>query len=508
VKSIKGNFALFSGVTITNIPLSCGPGDHLYKQCSPIKSWGKEYILTPFMYQSDGYIFRIIASEDNTTLTIPAESKSIILNSGNYYEEDVTDTRAIYVYADKPLSVVQYMKGADCNGYIGNIDSLNIYEGDPAMLILNSNNQMLKEAVFKSATTNYIDSLEFINIITKTINCDSIVLDGKKINKNSFAQVPFMNSYSYALLQIDTGIHIIRSDSGFIAYAYGVGVWESYVYSLGMGMTCVNPIIAYITPSRIKCSRDSIQFKLGIRNYESGISYQWYKNEVEINDATSSMYIKSILMQSDEGTYSCVVNNDCGTTSANTILTFASGPSLKDTIISLTKNAGDSLTVSIIPGGTEPFTYQWMKSEDGSWRSEAGETNSTFSIQHLKLSDSGTYSCVINNVCGSITSEIFTLAVQEGDNTTQVQSSKFKVECYPNPANLLLVVRYSLLEKSKVNLSFYDLSGRKVIMLSDEDKRKGDYKIEIDAEKLNNGVYFCRIVAGNEAVTRKIVIVH
>ena len=47
------------------------------------------------------------------------------------------------------------MKGSACNGCNGYDD----YDGDPSMLILNSNNQMQKEAVFESATTPDIRKL-------------------------------------------------------------------------------------------------------------------------------------------------------------------------------------------------------------------------------------------------------------------------------------------------------------------------------------------------------------
>ena len=90
--------------------IDCQSCDHLYKQCYPVKSWGEEYILTPFMYQTGGYLYRVIASEDNTTVTIPGQSP-VLLNTGKYYTENVTDATAIYVSADKPISVVQYMKG-------------------------------------------------------------------------------------------------------------------------------------------------------------------------------------------------------------------------------------------------------------------------------------------------------------------------------------------------------------------------------------------------------------
>jgi hypothetical protein len=586
VKTIKGSCSVFSGATCVDIDTThCAAGDHIYKQCYPVNSWGKEYILTPFMSQTNGYFYKVIASEDNTKLTIPGQSP-MILNSGKSYYANATTADAIYVSADKPIAVAQYMKGCTCNGY-------NNKDGDPAMLLLNSNNQLLNKAVFMSAATTLIDTLEFINIITKTANDDKIMLDCQYISASKFNPVPSLNTYSYATLRIDSGIHTIMSDSGFIAYAYGAGAAESYLWSLGIGASnirtgslsisadpsssictgesvtftatsttacmtplsyewykgneklavnneqlnlnniseadagsyyCVAvnssntftsntvvltidalPVISFITPPMIKCSRDSVMFKIATSSLQPDINYQWSKNGTLIQGATSSTYIKSILMQNDEGTYSCIVSNTCSSTSANTILTFGSVPTLKDTIINLTKNTGDSLTISITPRGTRPFAYQWLKNDSNI----SGATNFKLTLINIQLRDSGKYSCMVSNICGNITSQTLTLKVQKEVNINELrmENGELRIKIQPNPTNSLLVVSYSLLEKNNVNFSIYDMMGREVERLVDGRQEKGEHIIKFNTEGITSGTYFYKLTAGNKFANGKIVVI-
>ena len=67
------------------------------------------------MYQDGGYLYRVIASEDNTKVTIPGQPLVLLDTAGKYYTANVFDAEAIYVSADKPICVVQYMKGKACN---------------------------------------------------------------------------------------------------------------------------------------------------------------------------------------------------------------------------------------------------------------------------------------------------------------------------------------------------------------------------------------------------------
>ena len=356
VRAIKGSCAMFSGEVCAAIPISYCCCDHIYKECYPLRSWGKEYILSPFMNQTQGYVFRVISSTKSTTVNIHGDT-TLILNKGQYYTEDIGSDSAIYISSDKPISVIQYMKSSSANGYDGSL-------GDPAMLILNSNNQMLNDAVFVSETTPNINIYEFINVITKTVNSDKIVLDKNIIDISNFTAVPSFTDYSYATLQIDTGIHTIKSDSGFIAYVYGISSTDSYLNSIGMGISVTANIKASKNPV---CSGDSVKFTAVLVNGDNNPSYQWKVNGKDAG-TNNSIYTFS---PTNNDTIICVMSfppNACGSTSppiTSNKTTMKVNPSLP---VSVTVTAGENpvcpgipvtYTASATNGGTIP-SFQWL----------------------------------------------------------------------------------------------------------------------------------------------------
>lgn len=82
---------------------------------------------------------------------------------------------------------------------------------------------------------------------------------------------------------------------------------------------------------------------------------------------------------------------------------------------------------------------------------------------------------------------------------------------YPNPFNPSTIIRYQLAEAGFVTLKVYDVLGREVITLVDEEKEAGYYKIEFSSASLGNtalssGVYYYRIKAGNFIETKKMIL--
>jgi hypothetical protein len=80
---------------------------------------------------------------------------------------------------------------------------------------------------------------------------------------------------------------------------------------------------------------------------------------------------------------------------------------------------------------------------------------------------------------------------------------------YPNPVVSAMRVAYSIPEESgilPVELSLYDVSGRKVATLVDEDQAPGSYEITYDSAGLTSGVYVCRLRAGDNDAARLLVV--
>jgi flagellar hook assembly protein FlgD len=73
---------------------------------------------------------------------------------------------------------------------------------------------------------------------------------------------------------------------------------------------------------------------------------------------------------------------------------------------------------------------------------------------------------------------------------------------YPNPFNPATVISYKLKVKSEVVLKIYDILGREVITLVDEQKPAGTYSVYWDGtnsagQQVSSGVYFYRFSTGN-----------
>jgi hypothetical protein len=78
---------------------------------------------------------------------------------------------------------------------------------------------------------------------------------------------------------------------------------------------------------------------------------------------------------------------------------------------------------------------------------------------------------------------------------------------YPNPFNPSTIIEYSLPEYAIVTLTFYDMLGREIATLVNEEKAAGNYAFKFDADDLASGVYYYRIAIGNEfSETKKMVL--
>ncbi|MDD2890754.1 MAG: right-handed parallel beta-helix repeat-containing protein [bacterium] len=75
-----------------------------------------------------------------------------------------------------------------------------------------------------------------------------------------------------------------------------------------------------------------------------------------------------------------------------------------------------------------------------------------------------------------------------------------------NPFIKSTVICYSLPEYTNTRITIYDLSGRSVKTLVNGMQKAGSHNIELNTESLTGGVYFVKLEAGKQAITRKVVV--
>ena len=78
---------------------------------------------------------------------------------------------------------------------------------------------------------------------------------------------------------------------------------------------------------------------------------------------------------------------------------------------------------------------------------------------------------------------------------------------YPNPFNPTTSIQYAISSKQFVTLKVYNLLGKEVATLVNENKEAGNYMVNFDASILPSGVYIYKLQAGDFVQTRKMTLV-
>ena len=92
------------------------------------------------------------------------------------------------------------------------------------------------------------------------------------------------------------------------------------------------------------------------------------------------------------------------------------------------------------------------------------------------------------------------VAVEEG------AAAGLALSVSPNPVAVGGVVRVSLPEASVVRVVVYDVLGRQVAVLADEERGVGEHALALGAERLAPGVYVVRVTAGEASVVRRVTV--
>jgi hypothetical protein len=77
---------------------------------------------------------------------------------------------------------------------------------------------------------------------------------------------------------------------------------------------------------------------------------------------------------------------------------------------------------------------------------------------------------------------------------------------YPNPFNPITTIKYSLPTTSDIRLDIYDILGRKVATLVNNEQPAGNYQVTWNADNVTSGMYFYKIKAGGYTETRKMLL--
>ncbi len=96
-------------------------------------------------------------------------------------------------------------------------------------------------------------------------------------------------------------------------------------------------------------------------------------------------------------------------------------------------------------------------------------------------------------------------SVEEPHNQ-QLPSNIELFQNYPNPFNPTTSIKYQISKTENVVLKIYDVLGKEIATLVNEEKSAGDYQVEFNANGLSSGIYFYQLTAGSFVSAKKMVV--
>ncbi len=181
------------------------------------------------------------------------------------------------------------------------------------------------------------------------------------------------------------------------------------------------PFVSFAAPPNITSQPTNQAAALGgtavFRVTASGtqpLRYQWHFNGTNLVGRTNSALTFTNVQPANAGIYSITVTNRFGSvTSSNAVLTVLMPVSITLQPVGCTNVAGTTANFTVAADGSTPLSYRWKKNgsslTDGGNVSGAATNNLTLS--NVQDVDAASYTVVIKNVVGSITSAPAVLAV-------------------------------------------------------------------------------------------------
>jgi photosystem II stability/assembly factor-like uncharacterized protein len=258
-----------------------------------------------------------------------------------------------------------------------------------------------------------------------------------------------------------------------------VGWFVSYG---GMITKYTNNLFFSLQPSDQYIWPDSAVTFQSIANGIGNISYQWYKNEVAVQNATENKLHIDSVHPSDTGMYYCIAKSELDTVTSKVVkLTIKTDrmhpPVIIEQPADLSVSKGFRAVFKVKVDSHYPVTYLWEP---------YGYTTDSFVINYTEYDYEGLYYCIISNKFGSVTTDTVKLTVIDPEILINYQSSS-QYLCTCNDDS---IATFKVLATSNHPLSYQWYYGYNDSIISGATDSIFAIK---KVTKKNLGIYFCRI---------------
>lgn len=218
---------VLSGTQCSFVPINYRACDHLVEMIPPAATWGKQFLTQPLATRLNGDIFRILASAENTQVTIDGVVVAM-LNQGEFFETVLQSSSIIET--SEPALLTQFSASS-------NFDNVT---SDPFMMIVPPSEQFLSNYSFTTLGQDVGFVNSFVNVVIPTEDISGLKLNGANVDAALFQPIG-QSGFSGAQINVPAGSHQIQADVPFGIYVYGFGSYDSYGYTGGMAFEFINP---------------------------------------------------------------------------------------------------------------------------------------------------------------------------------------------------------------------------------------------------------------------------
>jgi hypothetical protein len=172
------------------------------------------------------------------------------------------------------------------------------------------------------------------------------------------------------------------------------------------------PVITSEPASRTNLAGTTAAFNVGAGG-AAPLTYRWLKGGAGLSDggnvsgsATATLTLSNVFGPAD-GAYTVVVSNAYGSiTSAPPAILTVVDPVITSVPASRTNLAGSTATFTVTAGGSAPLGYQWFRNGAGlgDGGNISGSGTATLTITNVLGGNNGSYTVVVSNAFGSVTS--------------------------------------------------------------------------------------------------------
>ncbi|MFT7149698.1 MAG: gliding motility-associated-like protein [Nonlabens sp.] len=382
-------------------------GDHLYEQMFPVSTLGTDYIAVPYQ-EREGYGLRVIATEDDTEISITGEAALPTFAKGEYMTFVFDNVRS--VSSNKPIQVAQFSQSLSCDFPPGSNIPNDL--GDPFMIMLSPNQQLLQEVTFNTLQVSQIQVF-FANLVVRTSSVNDVFMNGVQIDPATFTTVPSNPVYSHTTVTLNGGTdYTTVVEDGFIAYIYGYGDIESFGYVAGASLANLNlqiigddPDINIIADEG--CVNNVIDFTADFE-VPAGEAPRFTEFTWDFGDGNSATAKDTVHTYTQPGEYTIILfatdgGDECGENSETITRTLIITPNEITNISGPASVCPDVNGIAYAVEGTPGNTYQWIV--DGGTIVGA-DTGDAISVDwgaarpdaSLKLISTNTLGCVADTV--------------------------------------------------------------------------------------------------------------